>query len=119
MKSVILNAVRGSIGSGLLGRSSKEVAASLLICSQSFATSPNQLSLIKKLRDQSGAPISDVKKALEETEWDIGEEQLCILLVLVVVRVDDGMLRACGSCRSSFSGVAEEGIVSGIQEGIS
>ena len=29
------------------------------------------MSMIKKLRDQSGAPISDVKKALEETGWDL------------------------------------------------
>lgn len=29
------------------------------------------MALIKKLRDQSGAPISDVKKALEETGWDL------------------------------------------------
>ena len=36
-----------------------------------YATSSNHMSLIKKLRDQSGAPISDVKKALEETDWDV------------------------------------------------
>ena len=31
----------------------------------------SNMALIKKLRDQSGAPISDVKKALEETGWDL------------------------------------------------
>lgn len=31
------------------------------------------MALIKKLRDQSGAPISDVKKALEETDWDLSK----------------------------------------------
>lgn len=36
-----------------------------------YSTATSQISLIKKLRDQSGAPISDVKKALEETEWDL------------------------------------------------
>lgn len=40
--------------------------------SRLFATSSGQLSLIKQLRDQSGAPISDVKKALEETGWNLG-----------------------------------------------
>lgn len=46
-----------------LGRSSLPMAG--------YATSSNHMTLIKKLRDQSGAPISDVKKALEETDWDL------------------------------------------------
>lgn len=31
----------------------------------------NQLELIKKLRSQTGAGMSDVKKALEDAEWDM------------------------------------------------
>lgn len=36
------------------------------------SSASNQLSLIKKLRDQTGAPISDVKKALEQAGWNMG-----------------------------------------------
>lgn len=39
------------------------------------STASNQLSLIKKLRDQTGAPISDVKKALEQAGWNMGMHQ--------------------------------------------
>ena len=39
-----------------------------LSASGSACSGGSNMALIKKLRDQSGAPISDVKKALEETE---------------------------------------------------
>ena len=37
-----------------------------------FAAAPNQMALIKQLRDQTGAPISDVKSALQQADWDLG-----------------------------------------------
>ncbi len=51
--------------------SSSRLGHSTLPIAAGYATSSNHMSLIKKLRDQSGAPISDVKKALEETDWDV------------------------------------------------
>ena len=33
------------------------------------------LTTIKKLRDLSGAPLGDVKKALEETQYDFGKRR--------------------------------------------
>ena len=38
-----------------------------------FAAAPsNQMALIKQLREQTGAPIADVKSALQQAEWDLG-----------------------------------------------
>lgn len=40
----------------------------------SAATAPsNQMQLIKQLREQTGAPIGDVKTALQSANWDLGE----------------------------------------------
>ena len=38
------------------------------------------IGLIKRLREQTGAPISDVKSALEQANWDLGttERDTCI-----------------------------------------
>ena len=44
-----------------------------LSASGSACSGGSNMALIKKLRDQSGAPISDVKKALEETNWDLSK----------------------------------------------
>lgn len=41
------------------------------LLSRGFSTG-SSLAAIKKLRDLSGAPIGDVKKALEETSYDFG-----------------------------------------------
>ena len=42
----------------------------------SAASAPsNQLQLIKALREKSGAPVTDVKAALVEAEWDEGEKE--------------------------------------------
>jgi hypothetical protein len=38
-----------------------------------FAAPANQLQLIKELRERTGAPISDVKTALQAAGWDLGE----------------------------------------------
>lgn len=40
-----------------------------------LSAASNHMTLIKKLRDQTGAPIGDVKSALQEADWDIGEAQ--------------------------------------------
>lgn len=37
-----------------------------------YAVAGNNLALIKELREQSGAPISDVKAALQQADWNIG-----------------------------------------------
>jgi len=39
----------------------------------SAAPSVNKLAAIKELRESSGAPISDVKAALDEAKYDLGE----------------------------------------------
>jgi len=41
--------------------------------SSSSAAPSNQLQLIKALREKSGAPVTDVKAALVEAEWDEGK----------------------------------------------
>jgi len=38
-----------------------------------FAAAPNNMALIKQLREQTGAPIADVKSALQEADWDLGK----------------------------------------------
>jgi elongation factor Ts len=54
----------------ILGALPYDAVCGLPACRWGSSTS-NTLSLVKKLRDQSGAPISDVKRALEETGWDM------------------------------------------------
>lgn len=39
-----------------------------------FATGPDHLNMIKALREQTGAPISDVKEALKQANWNSGKE---------------------------------------------
>lgn len=41
-----------------------------------FAAAPNQMALIKQLREKTGAPIADVKSALQQAEWDLGTEMI-------------------------------------------
>lgn len=38
-----------------------------------YAAASNQMALIKELRERTGAPISDVKNALQAAEWNLGE----------------------------------------------
>lgn len=40
---------------------------------RNLAAVPQKLQLVKELRESSGAPISDVKAALDEAKFDIGE----------------------------------------------
>ena len=39
---------------------------------RAFAAASSNIKAVKELREKSGAPISDVKAALEETKYDIG-----------------------------------------------
>ena len=40
---------------------------------RNLAAVPQKLQLVKDLRESSGAPISDVKAALDEAKYDLGE----------------------------------------------
>lgn len=39
------------------------------------AAPSNQMQLIKQLREETGAPIGDVKAALQSANWDLGEAE--------------------------------------------
>lgn len=39
---------------------------------RNLAAVPQRLEVIKELRENSGAPISDVKAALDEADYDVG-----------------------------------------------
>ena len=41
-------------------------------CLRSYAAAASNLQLIKAQREKSGAPMSEVKAALEEASWDEG-----------------------------------------------
>ena len=46
----------------------------MLSCTcRNYAAAAASMSLIKDLREKSGAPISDVKSALVEANWDPGK----------------------------------------------
>jgi hypothetical protein len=47
--------------------------AEAIISLRAFSAASNQLALIKELRERSGAPMTDVKAALQATDWDIGQ----------------------------------------------
>lgn len=50
----------------------QEATPNSCLCVRSFAEVPQKLGLIKALREASGAPISDVKAALEEVKYNQG-----------------------------------------------
>lgn len=61
---------------GLIARSAPtaaELCAIELPGARLFAAAPNQMALIKQLREQTGAPIGDVKSALQAADWDLGK----------------------------------------------
>ena len=43
---------------------------------RSYAAAAGSMALVKDLREKSGAPISDVKTALVEANWDPGMRML-------------------------------------------
>jgi hypothetical protein len=53
-----------------------------LLISRFFSAVPsvNKMAAIKELRESSGAPISDVKAALDEAEYDLGEPRAFLYL---------------------------------------
>lgn len=50
----------------------RRAAASNWECLRGYAGASSSLAAIKELRERSGAPIVDVKSALEEAAWDLG-----------------------------------------------
>lgn len=41
-----------------------------------YAAPSNQLQLIKELRERTGAPMTDVKTALQAANWDLGKQDI-------------------------------------------
>jgi hypothetical protein len=66
-----LNALRG-IKPQQLSALTSLGATSELLGLRYFAAAPNNMALIKQLREQTGAPIGDVKSALQQADWDLG-----------------------------------------------
>lgn len=66
--------LRGLLRQQLWGAGEQQLASanSSLSSLRWFAAAPNQMALIKQLREQTGAPISDVKSALQQADWDLG-----------------------------------------------
>ena len=44
------------------------------LAARNYAVAAGSMALVKDLRDKSGAPISDVKSALVEANWDPGKQ---------------------------------------------
>ena len=42
-------------------------------CRAFASSSSDQLAAIKSLRERSGAPMADVRAALQQTNWEMGE----------------------------------------------
>lgn len=61
---------RSLLSSALLHRNIADVVFAQTRC---FAVASSQMTAIKSLRERTNAPISDVKAALVEAEWDLGE----------------------------------------------
>ena len=40
------------------------------------AAAPNHLALIKELREMTGAPVTEVKAALQQSGWDVGARRV-------------------------------------------
>ena len=89
---------------------------------RSYAVAAGSMALVKDLREKSGAPISDVKSALVEANWDPGD----------ITPLHSGNAGAtlwcqqsfnfvyilgCGKCRVSISKFAQKRSGSSVQEG--
>lgn len=62
------------LASRSLQASSLEAASFDHLLLRAFAAGPsNQMSLIKELRERTGAPVSEIKAALQAAEWDMGK----------------------------------------------
>lgn len=51
---------------------------SQILSLRSFATASSRISAIKDLREKSGAPIAEVKHALEEADYDLGTHSAAV-----------------------------------------
>lgn len=58
-----------------------------LLISRCFSVAPNvhKLAAIKELRESSGAPISDVKAALDEAKYDLGEPRAILIFIIMFI----------------------------------
>jgi len=56
----------------LLPRAAPSGSGPDLRCERWFAAGAGGMAAIRELRERSGAPITDVKAALEEAAWDLG-----------------------------------------------
>lgn len=65
--------------SSQLGHSAASVPVQAL---RTYAVAAGSMALVKDLREKSGAPISDVKSALVEANWDPGTNSVNAWLVL-------------------------------------
>lgn len=65
-----LNALKG-IKPQQLSLLSHLSASTELLGLRCIAAVPNNMALIKQLREQTGAPIADVKSALQQADWDL------------------------------------------------
>ncbi len=68
----------------MLSSRQSRLAASCMRCCRLrwIASKSDQLAAVKALREQSGAPISDVKAALVEADWKPGDRAHCLHGVL-------------------------------------
>lgn len=88
-----------------------------LRASRTYAAAAASMSLVKDLREKSGAPISDVKSALVEANWDLGIFLACLeKFHHALMGPKHGNLVCCRLCLSEF---AKEGSCSCIQKGLS
>ena len=79
--------------------SHKEFKSDIVIGRRHFVSSSGKLELIKELRGRTGAPMADVKAALETSEYDIDKA------------FDELRMRGVASAKKASSRVAAEGLV--------
>lgn len=102
------------LAQGLWHLSRAQYSSQLLRCMAS--ASADQLSAIKLLREQTGAPMADVRAALKQAEWKPGEvhtspsgvntlQSVLLLISLMLLH------------RWRTPGATEEGSCGGVQEG--
>ena len=91
---------------------------------RSLAAVPQKLQLVKDLRESSGAPISDVKGALDEAKYDIGEAGHTTIIEGMMLLRDSDLTRykligieAVSTCRCCLSTSQKEGPGSCQQKG--
>jgi hypothetical protein len=66
----LLQTLRGAL------RQAPTIEAKYMLHAKSFASAADQMKLIKELRERSGAPMMEVKAALQQSDWNLGEHSL-------------------------------------------